>query len=125
MQLQPSKATYYNERRQTFGFELQTGGHGQIMLSGAGTFVPTSSAYAFYKVDFIASTTVSTVAFRTTNSEGNPTYVADNASFASTTFPALYTWYAPLTSITIGSGKAIAYEYEIQNNFFSNDTFDF
>jgi hypothetical protein len=71
MNLQPSNSIYYNERRELFAWELKTGGHGQVALSGAGTFTPSSSAYAFYQIDFLASTTVSNVTFRTTDSTGD------------------------------------------------------
>lgn len=125
MNLQPSNSIYYNDRRELFGWELETGGHGQVALTGAGTFTPTSSAYAFYQIDFLAATTVTSVSFKTTNSLGQTIYVANSADFAGLAFPALYEWKAPVNSITIIGGKGIAYQYLIQNEFYNKETFDF
>lgn len=111
MNLQPSISTLYNERRELFAQELTFGGHGQIYLSGAGTFVP-DSGYVFYQIDFLTQSVVGEVVFRDINDAGTSIYSVDDTSFDTVTFPALFSWKAPLTSITLDSGTAIAYQYK-------------
>jgi len=114
MNLQPSTSTVMNDRRELFAWELTFGGHGQIPLTGAGTFTPTSSAYVFYQITFASATTVTDVGYRLNNECGSSIY--QTPGFTSMTFPANYTWYAPVTSITISSGSGIAYEYKRFND---------
>jgi len=112
MNLQPSTSILYNVRRELFADELNSGGHGQIYLSGAGTFTPTTTAYVFYRVDFLSTSVVNSVVFRDVNDAGNELYKVDRPTFAGITFPANATWNAPLTSITLDSGTGIAYQYK-------------
>lgn len=117
MNLQPSNSVYFNDRREIFAWELMFGGHGQVALTGSGTFTPTNSSFVFYKIDFLADSTVSSVSFRNTNTNGDTVYTAASASYAGMSFPALYSWEAPITSITLSAGsKGIAYEYQINDN---------
>jgi hypothetical protein len=112
MYLQPSTSVLYNDRRELFAFELMTGGHGQVYLSGAGTFTPSTSAFVFYRIDFLTNSVVSNVAFRSVADDGTTTlYQVDQSSFTNIPFTSGETWLAPLTSITLASGKAIAYQY--------------
>jgi hypothetical protein len=114
MNLQPSRSVLYNDRRALFSNELDYGGHGQIPLTGAGTYVPSNSAYVFYKFNFLTSTTVSSVGFRVvTDPEGQVSYAANPASYVNFVFPALSTWTSPVTSLTITGGTGIAYEYKL------------
>lgn len=115
MNLQPSLSVNYNDRRELFAWELALGGHGQVPLSGAGTFYPTSSAYVFYAIDFLSDAVVSNAAFRTTDATGTTNYAANSASFVNFSFPARYTWTAPLNSISLSSGTGIAYEFKLYN----------
>lgn len=114
MNLQPSNSFIYNDRRALFAWELSLGGHGQKPLSGAGTFTPTSGC-VFYSIDFLSDTVVTSVGFKTTEprSDGSlqVTYTASQSDYSNFTFPAGYTWIAPITSITFSSGKAVAYQY--------------
>lgn len=112
MNLQPSTSFMYNDRRELFAWELSFGGHGQIPLTGAGTYTPTDG-YVFYKFDFFTNTGVSNVVFRNINADGESIYTANNAQFSSMSFPAGYTWYAPVTSITLTGGTGIAYQYRL------------
>lgn len=111
MNLQPSTSTYYNDRRILFSKELEFGGHGQIFLSGAGTFTPPDE-YVFYRINFLTTAVVNNIVFRGTNSDGEVIYNATASQFAGKTFPAGTTWNAPLTSITLDSGTGIAYTYK-------------
>jgi hypothetical protein len=114
MNLQPSTADNVNlTRRQLFASELALGGHGQVPLSGAGTFVPTNSSYVFYEIDFFTATTVTSAAFRTTASDGSTIYSMNSASYNGIAFPAGYKWFAPVTNITLTSGTGLAYEYKL------------
>lgn len=125
MNLQPSNSVYFNERRELFAWELMFGGHGQVALTGSGTFTPTNSSFVFYKIDFLTNSTVSSVSFRNKNNKGDTIYTASSASYAGLSFPANYSWDAPITSITLSSGgKGIAYEYLINDNL-NMDYFDF
>jgi hypothetical protein len=125
MNLQPSNSVYFNERRELFAWELMFGGHGQVALTGSGTFTPTNSSFVFYKIDFLTNSTVSNVSFRNKNIKGDTIYTASSASYAGLSFPANYSWDAPITSITLSSGsKGIAYEYLINDNL-NIDYFDF
>jgi len=112
MYLQPSIHLTAPERRMLFAQELQYGGHGQVALSGVGTFTPTNSAYVFYQIDFTQATTITSAAFRTVDYCGNSIYAVNPSTYNGFSFPAGYTWYAPLTSITLSAGKGIAYEYQ-------------
>lgn len=112
MNLQPSTSTRFNDRRELFAYELMFGGHGQVYLSGAGTYTPTSSAYVFYQIDFLTTSVVGSVVFRSVNDSGTNIYQAINSQFTNVTFPSGATWNAPLTSITLSSGRAIAYQYK-------------
>jgi hypothetical protein len=115
MNLQPSTSFMYNDRRELFAWELSFGGHGQIPLTGAGTFTPTSSDYVFYKIDFFTASVVGSVGMRTQHSDGQHTgtiYSATPSAFNTFSFPAGYTWTAPITSITLNSGTGIAYQYK-------------
>lgn len=114
MNLQPSTSFMYNDRRELFAWELSFGGHGQIPLTGAGTFIP-STDYVFYAIDFLTSTVVTTVGMRTHHTDSSHTgviYSATTSAFNNFTFPAGYTWMAPITSITLSSGTGIAYQYK-------------
>ena len=113
MNLQPSTSFMYNDRRELFAWELNFGGHGQQYLSGAGTFTPTADS-VFYQIDFLTSTAVTSAGFRTvhTDTRHTGTIYTVSSAFGGITFPAGFTWHAPLTSITLGSGTAIAYEYK-------------
>lgn len=114
MFLQPSTSFQYNEKRLLFAAELMTGGHGQVYLSGAGTFTPTNSGYVFYKIDFLTNAVVSNVAFRTVASDGTTKiYEVDGSTFTNVAFSSGDSWNAPLTSITLASGKGIAYQYSL------------
>lgn len=115
MNLQPSISTNLNDRRELFAWELTFGGHGQIPLSGAGTYYPTSSSYAFYTIDFLTNTTLVSAEFRSSISNGCTTYAGNLSGFNNFTFPAGYSWSAPLNSLTISSGTGIAYQYRIYN----------
>lgn len=112
MNLQPSLANTYVERRILFANELLLGGHGQIPISGAGTITPTSTAYYFYAIDFLQNSTLSSVSgvnFVNTNDF----YQATEASYNNFAFPAGYTWLAPIQSLSLASGQAIAYQYKL------------
>jgi len=115
MNLQPSNSFIYNDRRALFAWELSLGGHGQIPLTGAGTYTPSPSC-VFYSIDFLTNSVVTTVEFKTgeVDSRGNlqETYKATNSSYNNMSFPAGYTWIAPITSITLSSGTGIAYQYK-------------
>lgn len=111
MNLQPSISTLFNDRRLLFANELTTGGHGQLFFGAAGTFTP-PPGYIFYRVDFLASTTLTNAKFRTVNSTNSLVYSALDSNFTSVAFPANYTWYAPLTSFSITTGRGIAYMYK-------------
>lgn len=112
MNLQPSTSTRFNDRRELFAWELTFGGHGQIPLTGAGTFTPTSDEYVIYRIDFLTSSVVGNVVFRNINADGQDIYAVENSNFDNFTFPAGSTWNAPLTSITLDSGSGIAYQYK-------------
>ena len=112
MNLQPSTSTLFNERRILFSKELEFGGHGQVFLSGAGTFTPTTPDYVFYQIDFLTSSVVSSAVFRSVNDDNVEIYKVNASQYAGKTFPAGSTWYAPLTSITLGSGTGVAYQYK-------------
>ena len=114
MNLQPSASTSLTDRRELFAWELALGGHGQIPLSGAGTFTPTNSCYVFYAVEFLTDAVVGSAGFRTTVN-GTTIYQVTPSQYNSFSFPAGYTWTAPLTSITLNSGTGIAYEYAIND----------
>lgn len=111
MNLQPSTSTLYNDRRALFAWELSYGGHGQTYLSGAGTYTP-ASGYVFYAISFLEDSTISSVGFRSTL-DGETIYQATSANYVGADFPSGYTWMAPLTSITLSSGSAIAYQYKL------------
>ena len=111
MNLQPSTSVRYNDRRILFAKELEFGGHGQIALTGAGTYVAPAD-YVFYQIDFFTSSTVQSVVFRNVNADGTSIYYAPNSAFNNTSFPAGYTWMAPATSITLSSGTGLAYIYK-------------
>jgi hypothetical protein len=112
MNLQPSTSTLFNDRRLLFSQELETGGHGQLYFSSAGTYtVP--AGYVFYQVDFFSTTLVTNARFRNVNDTNTQIYSASNANYASVTFPAGYSWSAPLTSFTVGAGASgIAFMYK-------------
>lgn len=112
MNLQTSTSLNFNERRILFAHELDNGGHGQVVLKGAGTYVP-SPDHLFYQIDFLQNTVVGDVVFRSTNSAGTTIYTLSADTFDGVTFPALYSWSAPVSSITITSGLAIAYQYKL------------
>lgn len=111
MNLQPSTSTMYNERRTLFSTELATGGHGQIYFSTAGTYTA-PTGYVFYTIDFLTDTLLSSSNFRSTNDTNTLIYSASNANYANVTFPAGYSWIAPLTSFTVTSGIGIAFMYK-------------
>lgn len=111
MYLQPSTSTLYNDRRELFAYELMTGGHGQVYLSGGGTFTPTTSSYIFYRYDFLSPTLVTNVCYRKTSDDGTTPIYSVAPTFQSVQFPAGATWFAPSTCVTITSGTAIAYQY--------------
>ena len=111
MNLQPSQSFQFNDRRELFAWELALGGHGQIPLSGTGTFYPTSSAYVFYAVEFLTDAAMASADFRTHNFNGDIIYSVNGASYDGFNFPAGYTWTVPLNSITLNSGTGIAYQY--------------
>ena len=122
MNLQPSTADNVNiTRRQLFASELALGGHGQVPLTGAGTFVPTNSTFVFYEVDFFTNTTVTSAVFRSKASDGSTIYSANSAAYNGFQFPAMAKWFAPLNSITISGGTGIAYEYKLNPYAFSCD----
>ncbi len=108
MLLQPSLARNSLEQRQLFAWELTWGGHGQIPLTGAGCYTPTSTAYSFYAIEFLTESIIESVAFRAY-------YQADNGAYVGQVFPAGYTWTAPISSICLSGGSAIAYQYLINN----------
>lgn len=112
MNLQPSTSTIFNERRELFSQELNYGGHGQLYFSTAATYTP-PTGYVFYKIDFLTATTVNAAVFRSKNSTGTTIYSAGNFQ-SPIVFPALYSWTAPLTSVTIGGtgGTGIMYMYK-------------
>ena len=83
-----------------------------MLLDGAGTYVPAPD-HLFYKIDFLQTTVVDEVVFRDTNADGNSIYTVTASAFDSTTFPAGYSWNAPISSIDIGSGLAVAYQYKL------------
>jgi hypothetical protein len=112
MFLQPSTSNMFNDRREVFAWELATGGHGQVALSGAGTFSPTESDRVFYAIEFLTESVVDTAVFRTAVG-GQTIYNVASATYSGFTFPAGYTWTAPLTQLTLDSGTGIAYEYKI------------
>jgi hypothetical protein len=112
MNLQPSTSTLFNDRRLLFASELETGGHGQIYFSSAGTYTA-PVGYVFYQVDFFSTSLVTNTRFRSVNDTNSLIYSATNASYSSVTFPAGYSWSAPLTSFTVGAGASgIAYMYK-------------
>lgn len=112
MYLQPSTSISYNDRRELFAWELMTGGHGQVYLSGAGTFTPSTSSFVFYKIDFLTNSVVSNAGFRSIADDNRTLiYQVNGSSFTNVAFTSSQTWYAPLTSITLASGRAIAYQY--------------
>jgi hypothetical protein len=111
MNLQPTTSTIFNDRRLLFAAELDFGGHGQIPITGSGTYIAPSN-YVFYKFDFFTATTVSSIVFRNVNTKGETIYNASNAHYTARSFPAGYTWMAPTTSITLGGGTGIAYMYK-------------
>jgi hypothetical protein len=112
MNLQPSLSVALSERRQLFSHELMHGGHGQVFLSGGGTFMPTTSAFSFYKIDFLTNAVVGNVGFRTVIDGTNfIVYTANSNQFSGASMPAGATWSAPITSITLNSGTGIAYQY--------------
>lgn len=115
MNLQPSQSTLYNDRRELFAWELVLGGHGQVPLSGAGTFYPSTTAHVFYKIDFLSSAIVSHASFKTTNAIGDTNYAVNSAQYINFAFPSNYSWAAPLNSITLSSGTGIGYEYLLYN----------
>lgn len=111
MNLQPSLSISFNDRRSLFADELEFGGHGQVYLSGAGTFTPTTDKYVFYQIDFLTNSVLNSVVFRNVNLDNTVIYTADNSNYSGVSFLEGTTWYAPLTSITLDSGTAIAYQY--------------
>lgn len=114
MFLQPSTSFQYNDKRLLFAAELMTGGHGQVYLSGGGTFVPTNSSFIFYRIDFTSNTIINNVGFRTVASDGvTKIYEIDSSSYQNVHMSDGTTWYAPITSINLTSGKGIAYQYSI------------
>lgn len=114
MFLQPSTSFQFNDKRLLFASELMTGGHGQVYISGAGTYTPTNSGYVFYKIDFLTNAVVSNAGFRTKASDGSTKiYEIDASTFTNVPFSSGSTWFAPITSITVASGKAIAYQYSL------------
>lgn len=116
MFLQPSTSFQYNDKRLLFAAELMTGGHGQVYLSGAGTFTPTNSSFVFYKVDFLTNSVVSNAGFRTFASDATTKiYEIDGSSYTNVGFSSGDSWFAPLTSITLANGKGIAYQYSLFN----------
>lgn len=122
MNLQPSTSSLQNERRILFAYELAFGGHGQVPLTGSGTFTPTNSSCVFYTVEFLTSAVMASAGFRNYSLDGTRVYSANSTDFANFNFPAGYTWTAPLTSITLDSGTGIAYEYKnLEGNTITND----
>ena len=116
MNLQPSNAGLADiSRRQLFASELQFGGHGQVPLS-AGTFTPTNSSYVFYEIDFLTASVVTSAVFNSRASDGTTIYAVNSASYNGLSFPAGYKWFAPITSLTLASGTALGYEYQINTN---------
>lgn len=111
MNLQPSTSVSYNDRRELFSRELTFGGHGQIYFSTAGTYTP-PQGYVFYTINFLTNTTVTAAVFRSTNSTGSIIYSASNTQFQNVAFPAGYSWVAPLTSVSFGTGSGIIYMYK-------------
>jgi len=110
MLLEPSRLITFQDRRQLLYFELETGGHGQIPLTGTGIFTP-HAGYTFYRVDFLASSVVGSVTFDD-QYQGSTVYRGSTAQYVGLTFPALYSWDAPINAIKLNSGSAIAYEYQ-------------
>ena len=111
MNLQPSLSFNYNDRRALFAWELSFGGHGQIPLTGAGTYIVPND-YVFYAIDFLSSSIVSNVDFRNVNDSGEDIYNATESQYSNFSFPQGYTWMAPITSITLSTGSGIAYMYK-------------
>lgn len=111
MNLQPSTSIRYNERRLLFAQELSFGGHGQVPLTGAGTYVAPAD-HVFYAIDFFTPSVVQRVVFRNVNADNVSIYTATNSAFNNTSFPAGYTWMAPITSLQLSTGTGIAYLYE-------------
>lgn len=109
MNLQPSNSLYGNERRILFAWELAYGGSGQFPMSATSYTADPSSV--IYTIDFLTESTISSVGFRDT--EG--TYSIDSSLYEGWVFPAGTTWTAPITSIELSNGTAIAYTYEINN----------
>jgi len=112
MNLQPSLSILFNDRRLLFAEELKFGGHGQKYLSGGGTYTPSTSEYIFYKIDFLTDSVVSSVVFRNKNDAGDIIYLANNSDFVNIPFVKNSSWNASLTSVTLTSGTAIAYQYK-------------
>jgi len=111
MNLQPSTSVRYNERRLLFAQELSFGGHGQIPLTGAGTYVAPAD-HVFYQINFFTASVVQNVVFRNVNTDGTSIYTATNSAFSAMSFPAGFVWSAPLTSIRLTSGTGLAYMYK-------------
>lgn len=111
MNLQPSTSVRYNERRLLFAQELSFGGHGQMPLTGAGTYIAPTN-HVFYAVDFFTASVVQRVVFRNRNADNVSIYTATNSAYNNMSFPAGYTWMAPMTSIQLSTGTGIAYMYD-------------
>ena len=111
MNLQPSISTLFNDRRELFAWELSFGGHGQIPLTGAGTYIA-PNGYVFYAIDFLSDSVISSVVFRNINEENESIYNVTNSSYNNFSFPVGYTWMAPTTSVTLSTGTGIAYMYK-------------
>jgi hypothetical protein len=112
MNLQPSLSISFNDRRALFADELRFGGHGQRYLSGGGTYTPSTSEYVFYKIDFLTDSVVTSAVFRNVAPRGDVTYLVNNSEYVNVPFVKNSMWNAPLTSITLSSGTAIAYQYK-------------
>jgi hypothetical protein len=125
MFLQPSTSFQFNDKRLLFAAELATGGHGQVYLSGAGTFTPTNSSFVFYQIQFLTNSVVSNAGFRTVASDGTTKiYEINGSTYTNVGFSSGDTWFAPITSITLASGRGIAYQYSLFNpqNQFCNSS---
>jgi hypothetical protein len=110
MNLQPSLSVSFNDRRDLFSEELKFGGHGQRYLNGAGTYLPSTYEHIFYEIDFLTDSVVSSAVFRNINDAESNLY--DGTINTNTTVLKGTTWDAPLASITLVSGTAIAYQYK-------------
>jgi len=114
MNLQPSTSFMYNDRRELFAWELSFGGHGQMPLTGSGTYTPATD-HVFYAIEFLTASVITSAGFRTTHTDSSHTgtiYTVTPSAYNNFSFPAGYTWMAPLTSITVSAGTGIAFQYK-------------